>query len=153
MTELTQNYRTFCSLQYEARKAKRKGEVAPELIAKINEQRSALTDFELDYYNWVSGLYTDEIDVKKIKLWINTIASYLAEKDYDKEVLKQCRFGQYFYPSAHSYDSLYTRLCALRAAMRGRMHFADKPNSNWRMSYEEQKKYVEDLAESFTFDT
>jgi hypothetical protein len=121
--ELTQLCKDYWKLHARARKAE--GVPDPETLGQINDIWEQMSEFEQDYVTWINSLYARKINIMDIKNQIKILARYLADKPVSDEELEQCK------PSKQRWwnkEKRYTQLCALRAAMRGRLHFS--PNSN-----------------------
>lgn len=122
---LSENYREFMDIQHKLKKARKKNdsEKIAEFVKALQEPASKLTEFEQDYAEWVLDLYEDNIHIDEIKKEIKKLS---AELKADK-VAKRA--------SVWDVPRTYTRLCALRAAMRGRLHFS--PNTSLNKAYYE----------------
>ena len=121
--ELTPICREYWKLHARARKAD--GVPEPEILSQINECWEQMTEFERDYVTWVNSLYARGIDISSIKTQIKILARHLAGESVPEQELESCK------PSKRRWwnkEKRYTQLCALRAAMRGRLHFS--PHSN-----------------------
>ena len=132
---LTKSYRDYMHWLYEARKCKN-DVPSPEVLENINIAAKQMTEFERDYANWVISLYKGNINVQEIKRQIKVLAKHLAEKEVkvgegevvkvDEEKLKELESCKPKNLRMKYWDKTkrFTQLCALRAAMHGRLHFS-----------------------------
>jgi len=123
MNELTNHCRDYWKAHARARKAE--GVPDPEVLKAINASWEQMSEFEQDYVTWINSLYARQIDIGNIKIQIKILARHLAGQAVSEEELESCN------PSKRRWwnkDKRYTQLCALRAAMRGKLHFS--PHSN-----------------------
>lgn len=160
--ELTNNYRNYFKLHAKARKAE--GMPSPDLLRDINECWEEMTTFEQEYANWVNSLYANNIQWGRVIEQIKILARYLKDTDsVSEEELEKCKpQGKRWW----SKDKRFTRLCALRAARRGRLHFSPTSHADqlWgrfqipkgypsvapeAIDLAVQKEWVEPLAEEF----
>jgi hypothetical protein len=100
-------------LQRKLKNARKRGDIdrVAVLVKEIQDPALKLTEFEQEYSDWVLDLYREKIRIDEIKAEI---------KKYAKE-LKEAKSGE---PISWGMSERYTKLCALRAAMRGKMHFS-----------------------------
>jgi len=160
MSNLSQNYRQYIKLQNAIRFNSEKENVGM-LLQEIQEPGHALTEFEKEYALWTQSLW-DRIDIDKVKEEIKRLGVSLRA---DKE--------RGLRPLPYDVDAIrVTKLCALRAAMRGRLHFAPTTDINlaiwcrkipvsdkkfnsqttrWEgvVDLKAQKEWVEDIVEEF----
>ena len=165
--ELTNNYREYWRLHSIGRKTDNLIP-DPEIMESINACWERLTDFEKEYANWVNQLYANKINTDEIKRQIKILAKFLGNDgvlgDLPKEDLDSCKPGK-----AHRWwnkEKRYTQLCALRAAMRGRLHFSPSsnlpqlygclripcytgPESYKKIDLAVQREWIEDLSKEF----
>jgi len=157
---------------YEARKCK---DIipSPEILENINLAAKKMTDFEKEYAHWVNALFKDGLRVHEITKQIKILAKYLTElkqhgpddciepwkcKNVSDEELESCK------PlSGHRWwdkTKRFTQLCALRAAIRGRLHFSPNSNHDTLTGYYgiaaptllAQKYWVDEFAHEFQWE-
>lgn len=128
--ELTPVCREYWKLHARARKAD--GVPEPETLNQINECWEQMTEFEREYVTWINSLYAKKISISEIKRQIKILAHCLKKEcveltEQESEDLQSCKPKKINH-RWWSKEKRYTQLCALRAAMRGRLHFS--PHSN-----------------------
>jgi hypothetical protein len=168
--KLTTNYQEYMQLHYLARKKDGKMPKS-EILEKIHNVSKKTTMFEKEYARWVTSLYDKEINVEEIKRQIKLLSKYLTllnvacknakdgeipsvvmEEDIEScKPPKQHRVGKWW-----NKDKRITQLCALRAAMRGRLHFSPNTKKSTINYYglasngiQSQLEWVKDLANEF----
>jgi len=182
---LSENYYQYLELQKAIQFAQiwEKTELLPQLIRAVQDPASKLTAYELEYANWVLPLYTDpkaKIDLYGLSCEIRALAAKLADKEpglgrapgempQDLPEKYQGGFtkGNYWYKkrgwNRDEYVYSYTKLCALRAALRGKIHFS--PNTRTKtlegfydfdlsgegFSLEAQREWVDTIAGEHSF--
>ena len=118
MTNLSQNYHQYIKLQNAIRFNPEKENVGM-LLQEIQEPGRALSGFEKEYATWTQSLW-DRVNVDAVKTEIKRLAAKLRQEKDEKVQLMP-------------YDSdivRVTKLCALRAAMRGKLHFSPRTDIN-----------------------
>jgi hypothetical protein len=175
---LSKNYFRYVELQKAIEHAQHweQTERLPELIKAVQEPARKLTRYEKEYSRWVLPLYTDpkeKINIYKLTCEIRALAMWLKEgtpitaRTTDLPEQFHLPGGDYWsskkYWGHDDYVQRYTRLCALRASMRGRMHFS--PNTRMErltefydidvsgdcMDLEAQREWVSDIAWEFAW--
>lgn len=160
---LTDNYRNYFQFHAVARKSE--GVPDPDVLRNINECWNAMTEFEQEYANWINSLYANNIQWHLIVEQIKILARYLKDADSvtEKELEKCKPQGKRWW----SKEKRFTRLCALRAARRGKLHFSSTSHTDqlWgryqipkgyphteipeTIDLAVQREWVEPLAEEF----
>lgn len=118
MNNLSKNYRQYIKLQNAIRFSPEKENVGM-LLQEIQEPGHALTGFEKEYAVWTQSLW-ENLNIDAIKTEIKRLS----------KVLRQGK-EQGYRPDPYDSDVVrVTKLCALRAAMRGKLHFSPTTNIN-----------------------
>ncbi len=150
---LTANYREYFSLQLDLQRATYRNKIDPcpdqikDLIARIQEPAQKLTEFEKEYAEWALDLYHSEtgLNIKQLKTDIKEVAKLDREyKDTLKNVhRKKLPWEDLYKVSAKTrkFPLVTSQMCALRAAMRGRLHM--------HKTLTEQRDWVEDFVETY----
>lgn len=157
ITTLTENYFEYMNLHHQIKHQSTLRKVMSMLLHKLEKPRSFLTSFERDYVRWVVSLHDRKINIAAIKAEIRKLQeSFKGAKLHhlEKDVIR------------------FTKLCALQAALRGKLHFSsntniaearfhrklpvknrgyDRESNLWlgTIDLEVQKNWVSDLAEEF----
>lgn len=154
---LTKNYFEYMDLHFKIRKQSRIRRAISMLLHKIEQPGSCLSSYERNYVAWVVSLRERKINTQAIKEEIKKLQqSFKGAKLHhlEKDVIR------------------FTKLCALQAALRGKLHFSprtniaeslfyrkipvsyrafDRETARWEgiIDLEVQRKWVSDLAEEF----
>jgi hypothetical protein len=144
---LTQNFHNYMKTQHDIRHAIRgeRDDRVRELAKQLQSPASLLTEFERDYADWALGLY-DRLSVKLLKQHIKDVAkldrkSKETMKDFHRKKATWDDLSN-IYKETRKYPAATSQMCALRAAMRGRLHFKT-------MTLNEQQEWVEQIVHHF----
>ena len=144
---LSENFHNYMRIQHDIKHAIRgeKPDLVKELAQELQETAQNLTYFERDYAEWALGLYS-RISIPLLKTHIKEVAKL--DRKY-KEVHKDLSRKKATWSDlakvskeARAYPAVTSKMCALRAAMRGRLHHK-------KMSFEEQREWVEGIIHHF----
>lgn len=150
---LTSNYREYIKLQLELQRAiyRNKLEPCPErvksLIEAVQDPATRLSEYERDYAEWVLDLYHPEtgLNIKQLKDHIKEVAKL--DREY-KDTMKNFHRKKASWEDLskvnrkfREYPLMTSQMCAIRAAMRGRLHM--------HKSLEEQRGWIENFVEDY----
>jgi len=194
---LSSNYFEYIRLQRQLRKAISKKQLKriDELTETTRKVYSKLTDYETQYADWVcneifeyrpiSNSYHG-VNVKEITDEIKALADYISkEKIVHKYMQRKETYNclaaakelgiqdfEKYYRKYSNVNKRFTQLCALRAAMRGKLHFSQSSNlqylrdnlgiygKDWdqcpasgkwcgTITLEDQREWVDEIAHEF----
>jgi hypothetical protein len=144
---LSENFYNYMRVQHDLKHAIRgeKTDLVRELASELQEPAQKLTDFERDYAEWALGLYS-RVSIPLLKTHIKEVAKL--DRKY-KETLKDFHRKKLTWSDlskvskeAREYPAVTSQMCALRAAMRGRLHHRNT-------TLEEQRESVEGIIHHF----